>query len=84
MSKFSTAFLIRRLNQFWQPVGGVNKPGVVEGNWGPEYKRAIVARLKAADNLCVAAEGLTSSCTPELYDEYYSATKSAVRAYKAQ
>ncbi len=42
---------------------------------------AIIRKLRAADALKDAARGLVSSSTPELYDEYYSATKKAIAAY---
>ena len=47
----------------------------------PAYKE-IIARLQAADRLCEAAKGLVSSCTPELYDEYFEATKKAIADYE--
>ncbi len=49
---------------------------------GPEETLAINRKLRAADALKEAARGLVSSSTPELYDEYYSATKKAIAAYE--
>jgi len=47
-------------------------------------KSIIIAKLRAADALCEAAKGLASSCTPELYDEYFEATKKAIADYEGK
>jgi signal recognition particle GTPase len=44
----------------------------------------FIEKLQAADKLCEAAKGLVSSCTPELYDEYFEATKKAIAEYEGK